>query len=379
MITAIILYDNINENNNYESLMELKLNGSNKYNFIINGDNDKSLIFTNIISAFGSYCNEFSLYWFYRLLYSQIFLSTTKPKYIFIFIHNLGNLSVCNGYNNNILLYKYFIKYIEIYYKNKIKIFIYFDDKLYSASYSRNFLSNKIYKFIYNDNKYNNLSINGNIIISFFDADDIPHPQKYEILDYIYSNININGTILHAYRTRYCRKISINILNDYNQFIYNILNINDNDNNNIIYNKINKFHNKMLIKWNQTIYSIFSNIKLNINYYNNNIRLHKVNFDDDDDDDNLNLPILERFAIIGINETYKSIDWTGCCANGWPITTLSALIKNPYKTYLSTGEDHQFQHDTINSNFKVYRLPTPFILGIYCLGDLKFKAHQTEN
>merc|ERR1712176_1509649 len=46
-----------------------------------------------------------------------------------------------------------------------------------------------------------------NIIISFIDGDDITHPQKFEILDYLYAHKQINGTILHRLYRRDCHGI----------------------------------------------------------------------------------------------------------------------------------------------------------------------------
>eukprot|EP01084_Bolivina_argentea_P252753 424340_1 len=56
--------------------------------------------YVDIISVFFSYCNELTLYWFHRLLYSQTFLSTKITRYIFILIHNL-NGKECILYNQN--------------------------------------------------------------------------------------------------------------------------------------------------------------------------------------------------------------------------------------------------------------------------------------
>ena len=353
-----------------------EINSMNETNKINKKDEKDSYRFTNIISAFGSYCNELSLYWFQRLLYTQTFLSSVKPKYIFIFVHNFGNFSICTGYNKDILLYKLFTKYIERYFKNKIKIFIYFDDKLHSASYSRNFLSNKINDVFNNNN--NNYSISKPIVVSFIDADDIPHPNKYEILDYIYSNMNINGTIIHQYRCRPCRQVSDIILDENNKFfkqeIYNI--INDNKEilimkPDIIYNKMNSFHNKQIIKWNKTINNIFKNINnfknLNYNYF---YKFNTSNYA------NVNPSSPYKMGIAYINNL-SLINDEACCANGWPTTTLSALMTNPFHLELSSGEDHTFHNETKQSGFKIYNLYN--ILGIYCQGKLKFKAHKIEN
>ena len=80
------------------------------------------------------------------------------------------------------------------------------------AAAQRNLLANNIYQFLQNPknkhikngflNQYHN-----NIIISYFDIDDIIHPQRFQILDHLYSKIQINGSIIHqSDHIHYCKK-----------------------------------------------------------------------------------------------------------------------------------------------------------------------------
>ena len=75
----------------------------------------------------------------------------------------------------------------------------------------RNHLSNTVDEYFTNHpNERKNTIINGNLILSYFDFDDMIHPEKFQIIDYIYSNIpNMNGTILHGYHRKIAGIIKI--------------------------------------------------------------------------------------------------------------------------------------------------------------------------
>merc|ERR1712228_1169577 len=123
----------------------------------------------------------------HRLLYSQIYIQTKVPKYIFISINNF-NGSNCTGYNKLHSLYNAFISYILRSYDIKIK-------KYFSNS-------------THLKQKEEILKTYKDMIVSFMDGDDITHPQKFEILDHLYSVKQINGTVLHRLYRRDCHIIT---------------------------------------------------------------------------------------------------------------------------------------------------------------------------
>ena len=106
--------------------------------------------------------------------------------------------------------YHKFIEFIHNYFDNNVMINIYFEKNQCFLERSRNYLANKI-NFIENplNQKLQNNILNqyhNEIVVSFFDSDDITHPQKYEIMDKIFSKQHINGSILHQLSFLNCKE-----------------------------------------------------------------------------------------------------------------------------------------------------------------------------
>ena len=386
----INLYDNnIITNNDYQNECYLTLNKS-ETRFDLSGNikfHRKELKpncrknFTNIVVAFGSYCNQLTLYWFHRCLYSILFISTKPPKYIFISINNLKS-SFCTNHNNNKTLYQLFIEFIQTYFNGKVQIFLYFHNDQLHDSQQRNFLTLKINEYFnFNTNgKKESISIHkqyfDNIIVSFFDSDDIIHPQKYEIIDYLYSHKEINGTILHQFYKRLCRGSNFilskyeNITNEMiinrkyeqiklNNFLTNIVNINNNNNNR--YNIMLKYHVKEIINLiNRLTFPKFI-IKLNDIYSLNRMLIMS-------DDNDINMSDINEFGKLQQRYAFNKNPF----ANGWPITTLNILLNTLYDDKLKIGYDLKFNLETIiKQKYYLYLLNIP--LGIYCVGNISHK------
>ncbi len=303
--------------------------------------------FTDVISVIGFYCNELLLYWFHRNLYSLLFLSRTIPKYIFISINNM-NGEECIYYNQNKNLYYQFISYITKYFNGNTQIFIYFIDKLISDSAQRNFLIGKINDFSSLIKTYND-----NIIIHIFDGDDIHHPQKFEIIDYFYSNQNnlkINGTMIFSYIREQCRFWN----NKTDQILYHKLKY-KNFNGDFVLQYFNKYY---INKFQYILPKLYKNLKL-----------IKVTSD--------TLPLIGG-DIKDYQRWYRYQDsWAhALLGNGWPILTLNSVLTNPYNETLAVGQDINFNLRTIHSNYDYYICKLE--LGIYCQGAWQIKLNADQ-
>ena len=336
--------------------------------------------YSNIISVFGTYCNELSIFWFHRLLYAMTISSTKVSRYIFIFVHNL-NGTECINHNKNAKLYRIFVDYLTLYFDENVHILLFLENELFSSSETRNYLTQKISNFfnlstdkndtIRNIQKVRNRfkEFNGEIIVSFIDGDDIPHPLRIEYLDHLYRNRRINGSVLHAFSHVYCRnyyqgwKQNINITNHsllFNAYfnnlssLYHDVNIFDTESTLKIYKYMQEFHSNqaafMLEKypWNLKMLDAGDNI----------IRFSKQNISD------IKRPVLwsRAWNIAGVK-----------LAHGWPTTTLNALLANPFQP-MRRGEDTQFEMKTINASFDVYL--SRYNLGHYCIDGIKNKIRK---
>eukprot|EP01084_Bolivina_argentea_P132823 234397_1 len=306
--------------------------------------------FVDIIFTFYSYCNDLSLYWFHRVLYSTTFLSTKIPKYIFILIHNI-NGKECTLYNKDKRLYRWLISYLTKYFN--VNIIIYFNDTLLSESNSRNLLAFKINKFISThmdpSDKHKILErYRGNIVVSYFDGDDVIHPKRFEQLDQLYANNKINGTVLTSFSSHYCR-----MYDEFEQSHYQY------------YFKIFNNLDKYLYNVNRTQFHIYESKYL----------LQEFAFENYDFD--LKTIQITQEMINFTTNVYDLWDYECkysreyCVANGWPTIVLKSLVEtNKYKNF-KYGTDSMFNLETINAGYDFHLYP--FKLGIYCQGNIENK------
>ena len=334
--------------------------------------------YCHLISAFTTHCNQYALFWFHRTLYFQLFLSSKIPKYFFILINNMEN-EKCTGYNAIEQIYYNFIDFIHEYFENNINVNIYFSNNSMYPGQSRNFIANKINEYIENPqnkiikndilNEYHN-----EIVISFFDSDDITVPQKYEIIDHLYSKQHINGSILHRliylnckesnyyfyfelsqYSRKKFRELAIREQSKFNKYFKNISKSENNNNNNK--QLIKQFHVKQIEKLlklykfkeidikNVTIIGVTKNIlfkKLN------KTKIRPLDFGD------------FQVHYGSMNEDISLKDY----GNGWNTVTLNRILSKGYNKKVSLGEDIKFNLDTVIMNFDYYLLP--YQLGYYC-------------
>eukprot|EP01084_Bolivina_argentea_P132822 234393_1 len=306
--------------------------------------------FVDIIFTFYSYCNDLSLYWFHRVLYSTTFLSTKIPKYIFILIHNI-NGKECTLYNKDKRLYRWLISYLTKYFN--VNIIIYFNDTLLSSANSRNFLAFEIKKFISSQmdasGKHKILNrYGGNIIVSYLDGDDVIHPKRFEQLDQLYANNKINGTVLTGFSFHDCR----------------------------MYGKFEQNHYEYYFKMFKNLDNYLYNVnRTQFHIYQSKYLLRQFAFENYD------------FDLKTVKVTQEMMNFTtdfhhlwayqckysrGCCpSNGWPTIVLESLTEtNKYKNFAAV-EDLMFNFDTLNYGYDLHLYP--FRLGIYCQGNIENK------
>lgn len=321
--------------------------------------------YTNIISVIGTYCNELTLFWFHRILYSQTLISVKIPKYIFIIIHNL-NGTECVKYNRDITIYNTFISYLMYKYNPNLKVFIEFKQRVFGASLMRNYLSLMVNEYFTNHpTEKQNILIHGNLILSYFDFDDMIHPQKFDIIDNIYRNINpnMNGTLLHGYYQKDCRNYKDQKqMTQFEEYFDKISNIGNEIviKNIILY--LDEFHYKqcqIMLEWFK-----FDHIK----YSHNLIEKKRIFKISKKEINHLNIndePVLFWKVERKINHySFKT-------ANGWPIITLKSIQINPMRVNIINGEDQIFHIETINNGFDLYLVK--YDLGVYCQGNITHK------
>eukprot|EP01083_Nonionella_stella_P202472 739673_1 len=123
------IFDNNSIHDKFQSILCTEMYSNNGSSTITNDILYCQQPYTDIISVFGGYCNNLTLFRFYRLLFLQTFLSTTVPKYIFILVHNMANSTMCYGHDKNKELYYAFISFVQSHFK-EINIFIEFKPNL---------------------------------------------------------------------------------------------------------------------------------------------------------------------------------------------------------------------------------------------------------
>eukprot|EP01084_Bolivina_argentea_P254823 428478_1 len=348
-----LIFDNNSIHDKFQSILCTQMDSNNGSLTITNDILHCQQPYTDIISVFGGYCNNLTLFRFYRLLLLQTFLSTTVPKYIFILVHNMANSTMCYGHDKNKELYYAFISFVQSHFK-EINIFIEFKPNLMNNGQTRNYLI----QMIVNRNIDNNHELAQkfkNIIVSFIDNDDLSHPQKFEMLDLLYSNTFINGTILVKYISKVCRDYNnLSQQLEYKHFFdkLSLYLTNYNINTKTIENIDNFFYNFSVI-------------------YQSNYLLNDISFRFYR---NLNKIQLSSWSKRKFQKTHTYLlpRPYGQYSNGWPTTTLFNTVTNKYYhgTALTTDEDATFNYDTLNTGFDFYLCPLR--LGVYCQGNKYF-------
>lgn len=231
----------------------------------------------------------------------------------------------------------------------------------------RNFLGQKINKYFSNSThlkqKEEILKTYKDIIVSFMDGDDITHPQKFEILDHLYSVKQINGTVLHRLYRRDCHIITHKMKHALNSYVDKMLQ-----------NQRKAAHVEYINEDLMTNALVFY-LKIDNNKLMNEILSTSLTRD----------VLITNFSYPGLNQTnmpnhwqdfhmaqhnwgshYGEIKWKDQCgyANGWPTTTLQNILSNPYDEHMTEGEDINFNFKTALLGFDYYPLSMP--LAVYC-------------
>eukprot|EP00484_Ammonia_sp_Unknown_P003440 CAMPEP_0197077834 /NCGR_PEP_ID=MMETSP1384-20130603/212818_1 /TAXON_ID=29189 /ORGANISM="Ammonia sp." /LENGTH=285 /DNA_ID=CAMNT_0042516699 /DNA_START=290 /DNA_END=1147 /DNA_ORIENTATION=- len=279
----------------------------------------------------------------------------------------MANSTMCNGYNAHKHLYHSFANYITTYLKGKLNIHLYFSDEMHSAAYWRNFLAQKVNEYMMNhpgEATQISAHYHGQIVIQMFDADDIVHPQKLQLMDLVYSNLPINGTVLHSFEFRPCRNyFGPHTESRYQELFATML---ERTSDGIDYQHADRFSlAEMELLLNEIQFSAIDARWVAANLHDSTMLLpmnkQRVK----------TLHLLHNLRLDKLWNIVRAIAGNIEAHQGWPTTTCSALLATPYNSQYSKGQDQIFNIDTINAGYDFYVFAHK--LGIYCQGDTKHK------
>eukprot|EP01083_Nonionella_stella_P253148 871372_1 len=289
-----------------------------------------------------------------RSLCMHIFGSWMLPKAIYL---TLTNLKSAFGSNATILLFRAHANNLfhQIEQITQIKINVFYEYKKVKTPHNRNILSQQSF----NDHK--------DAFLSMFDADDIAHPQRLEIIDYFY-RLRIpkeeysDTVVLHRFAHRKCRKMDetnvtfnqdIASLDDVNHFLQQCSVF---TNNAIIYGESRKILN----------FTKIHHLKLKKEDYIEKYKHahdRKFNFSD---------LLIAPYRFWEYHQHIKrSFYWH---ALGWITTSRSNYLKHPYEyryhySWHKCCEDGIFLYDTIMNGGTLFIIDSQKQLGVYCHGD----------
>ena len=350
-----------------------------------------------IVSALGFHCSNLTLFWFHRALYTQLFLSTKTPRTVFVSINNFNSTDCAvAGLNRHKPLYRAFVDFVDRYFDGEVKIHLFLSDAAMGASEQRNFLARRISEHIEDsvterrriEDRYH-----GEVVVSMFDGDDLTHPQKFEIMDYLYRRRHINGSVLHKYYLTTCKFSNARIqiakggkapsvdaqqkpeFSFGDDFFTTIAER--------TYAEMERFHvreaHKLLsaypFGWHRVVAADGDGDSNSVSVMSvlSTVLTHQVLMDNYSYPAHaLNVENAWRggFAVGAkpfgtINNEYRDARAPqGFYANGWPTTTLRTLMANPYDTEMKVAEDINFNLRTVLLDFDYYLFPRR--LGYYC-------------
>ena len=286
------------------------------------------------------YKEDVTLYYFQRSLCLHLFYSNVKPRKVFISMDNVIEM------NQELRIMKQLVMELNKYLKG-IEIVL----KLKAGNVNSDIPSygenrNNIMKMFRKTCKNNHKEC----LITEFDYDDIPHPQRLELLDYIYKNIQDKSETSIIHKLVYQPTCVYNGSLHKMEFITSIKKLTFN-------NYINKCKAYIShLKKQEYILQNFKHISmanLNINSLINNDTEFKRHND-------CYYKSNRKRCILWKSLLHKYRFQPG---NGWVTTTLNQYNKiGGYKSIF--GEDVQFNLDLLRSGLHLYVIN--ITLGIYC-------------